>query len=81
MNIYVPIVRGYLKADFVARTERHVPLDVIFGVGQEEALPAVLVADAALRIAPRSFRLQLSGHCAGDPLLAHDLPNNSEKSL
>lgn len=62
-----------MKADFVARPERNVPLDIVLGVREEEALAAVLVADAALGVADDgALRAELGGDVTGDALLAED---------
>lgn len=75
------MISGDLKADFVASTKRNVALDVVLGVGKEEALAAVLVADATLGVTggggARALGAKLGGDVSGDALLAeNDLRRN-----
>lgn len=64
---------GHLEADLVAGGKGDVALDVRLREGEEEALSAVLVRDAALHFALRLLvRVRLGGDGADDALLRHD---------
>lgn len=76
-----PLISSNLKADRVASLEHDVPFDVVLRVGQEEALAAVLVGDAAGAVSG-ALALHLGGHRAGHARLAEHLsvpPNTTSR--